>query len=87
MIEVEGGLSLQQDDGDREQPVGDATEGTTVRAAACTQGILATAVFGIVLHGHAGPVEHGLAQADLHRVTHHDEMGFAAALGHECHAG
>ena len=60
MIEVEGGLSLQQDNGDREQPVGDATEGTTVRVAACTQGIVATAAFGVVLHGGAGPVEHGL---------------------------
>jgi hypothetical protein len=31
--------------------------------------------------GHAGPVEHRLAQPDLRGVAHDDDAGLAAALG------
>ena len=54
MVGVECGLPLQQDTGDREQPVGDAAEGTAVGVAASAQGVVAAAAFGVVLHGHAG---------------------------------
>jgi hypothetical protein len=69
VIRVEQDLPPQQDAGDPEQPVGDAAQGATVGVATRTQGLVAAAALRVVHDGHAGPVEHGLAQPDLGGVA------------------
>lgn len=58
---VEQGMTLQQDAGDPEQPVGDAAQGATVGVATCPERPVAAAAFGVMLHGDPRLMEHGLA--------------------------
>ncbi len=70
-----------QNAGKLQQPVGDAAQGAAVGLAIRPQGLVAAAALRVVHDGHAGPVEHRLAQPDLRGVAHDDDAGLAAALG------
>ena len=84
MIGVEQSLPPQQDAGEAEQPVGNPAQGAAIRVAACPQGLVAGTALGVVLHGDAGSVEHGLTQPDLSSVAHNHDAALAAAFGHGC---
>ncbi len=80
MVRVEHHLPLQQDAGQPEQPIGDATQRAAVGVATPSQGVVAAAALGIVQNGDTSPMEHGLSQSHLGGIAHDDDAGLATVL-------
>ena len=85
-IGIEQCLPLQEYAGEGEQPVGDATEGTTMGVAALAQSAIASAALGVVLNGDTRPVIDRITQANVRRIAPDDNVGLAAPPGHRSDA-
>ena len=78
--------SLEQDDGEFEEAVTDAAQGSGVVQAAGTHGLVEPCVVGIVQRGIPRPVVHRVSQSGIARVAHLDDAAAAALLRDGCAA-
>jgi hypothetical protein len=67
--------------GNPEQPVGDASQGTSIRVPPFPQGGVADAALWIGLHGGTRPMKDSIAQSLVSGIAHDNNMGLATTFG------
>jgi hypothetical protein len=75
------GAGSQHGAGDVEQAIGDRAQGASVIVTAASQRSVFSAAFGVVLHGDACPVVHGVGKARIAGITSEHDPAFARAPG------
>ncbi len=86
MVGIEEGLVLQHGAGDREQSIGDGSEGAGMAVAALAQSGVLGPAGRVVLDGDARPMVGRIAQAAVCGEAPDDDLAFSGALGDRRHA-